>query len=84
MHTSFRRSVLSASLVAMASVLFTVPAGAMGRSTTPSIQTPDRVSRIEAGQKNSVTALQTQVEALRQEVAMLKDRVERQDVAAAE
>jgi uncharacterized protein YceH (UPF0502 family) len=84
MQTSLRRSVLSASLVAMASVLFTVPAGAMGRSTTPSVQSPNPSSRIQAEQKNIVTALQTQVEALRQEVAILKVRVERQDVAAAE
>ena len=83
MQTSLRRSVLSASLVAMGSVLFTAPAGAMGRSTTPSIQTPDCVSRIEAEQKNIVTAIHSQVEALRQEVAILKARVERQEVAAA-
>lgn len=84
MQASFRRSVLSASLVAMASVLFTAPAGAMGRSTTPSVPSPNHASRIQAEQKNIVTAIQTQVAVLRQEVAILKDRVERQDVAAAE
>ena len=84
MQASLRRSALSSSLIALASVLFTVPAGAMGRSTTPSAHTPDHASRNGAEPKNIATALQAQVEALRQEVAMLKIRVERQDVAAAE
>jgi len=84
MQASLRRSVLSASLIVMASVLFAAPAGAMGRSTKPSPQTPDRVSRIEAEQQYIAMALQSQVEALRQEVAALKARVERQDVAAAD
>jgi len=61
----------------------------MGRSSTPSVQssalqTADRVGRIQAEQKNVATTLQSQVEALRQEVADLKARVERQDVAVAE
>jgi hypothetical protein len=84
MQASLRRSILSASFVAIASALVTAPAGAMGRSTTPSIHKPDASSRIETAQKNIVTTLQTQVEALRQEVALLKERVDRQDVAAAE
>ena len=84
MQASIRRSVLSASFVAIASVLVTAPAAAMGRSTTPSIHKPDASSRLETEQKNIVTALQTQVEALRQEVAMLKVRVEQQDLATAE
>lgn len=81
MQASLRRSVLSAVLVVIASVLFTAPASAMGRSSTPS----DHSSVTQtAEQKNVATTLQSQVEALRQEVADLKARVERQDVAAAE
>lgn len=84
MQASLRRTVLSASFAAIASLVVTAPAGAMGRSTTPSIHTPDAPKGIEAKQKDIVTALQTQVDVLRREVATLKDRVERQDVAAAE
>ncbi len=83
MQASLLRSVLSASLVAMASMLFTAPAGAMGRSTTPGIHTLTHASRIEAQPKKVATALSSQVEALRHEVAMLKARVDRQDLAAA-
>lgn len=84
MQASLPRSVLSASVVVMASIVTATPAAAMGRSTTPSTQTPDRLGRIEAEQKHVVTALERQVDALRQEVAVLKARVERQDVAVAE
>ena len=84
MQASLHRSLLSASFVAMASILFTAPAGAMGRSTKPAVATPDHLSRIEAEQKHALTALHSQVEALRQEVATLRVRVERQDVAVAE
>lgn len=81
MSASLRRSVLSTSLVVMASLVAVPTAGAMGRSSTPS----DHSSATQtAEQKNVATTLQSQVEALRQEVADLKARVERQDVAVAE
>jgi uncharacterized protein YceH (UPF0502 family) len=48
------------------------------------VQTVERLGRIEAEQKTMTAALHSQVEALRQEVADLKARVERQDVATAE
>jgi uncharacterized protein YceH (UPF0502 family) len=55
----------------------------MGRPTTPSIQSHNHARRIDAEQKTNATPLYSQVEALRHEVAMLKARLDRQDVAAA-
>jgi hypothetical protein len=84
MQASLRRSVLSASLVVMACSVAAPAASAMGWSPAPSVRAPESVSRIGTVDQNADHTLQAQVEALRQEVADLKARVERQDVAAAE
>lgn len=84
MQTSVTRSALFASLVAIASLLVTAPAAALGRSTTPTSHAPNASIQTKAPQKNIVSSLQTQVEALRQDVAMLKVRVERQGLGRSE
>lgn len=84
MQTSLPRSALSASLVAIASLLVTAPAAAMGQSTTPTSHAPNASIQTKDPQKNIVSLLQTQVEALRQKVAMLKVRVERQGLGQSE
>lgn len=89
MHASSRRTVLFATLAVVVPSLYTAPAGALGRSSAPStkspvVQTVERLGRIEAEQKTMTAALHSQVEALRQEVADLKARVERQDFATAD
>lgn len=89
MKASNRRTVLCAVLGVSAAMLFPAPASAMGRSSASSTQAPvagtgDRLGRVEAEQQKAVMSLQSEVEALRQELADLKMRVEHRDMASAE
>lgn len=89
MHVFSRRTVFSATLVFGAVALYTAPASAMGRSgassSRPTVaQAANCLSQAETRQKNVITAIQSQVEALRRELADLKTAVNVQGVAAAE
>lgn len=84
MQASLRRSTLSASLVVMASLVTATPVMAMGWSPTQSVPEAKNIGQFGTVDRNALMDLEAQVEALRREVADLKDRVEQQDVAAAE
>ena len=91
MNTSRRRIAMGTAFAVVAIVSNIAPASAMGRYTTPRYQQTstavisDRLTRGEFAGSQMVTALQAQVEALRQELAELKARVEiAQGIASAD